>query len=236
MVYNWIKSIQLHLYPQSCLLCGSRADFETRFCQTCYESLPYNNHACPCCALPLPSGVAKGTRCGACIQQQLPFDSCSTAVLYEPPLSRLISNLKFRQHLHLTAPLARLLIHRLAEPAHLPELLLPVPLHPRRLRERGFNQAQELGRVVAKHYGIPLDSRLVKRTRETSAQSDLSELERRRNLRNAFRVYGSLKGVKVAILDDVVTTGSTIKEMSMALNRAGADKITVWAIARTVSN
>ncbi|MES9832502.1 MAG: ComF family protein [Candidatus Thiodiazotropha sp. DIVDIV] len=236
MVYNWINSIQRYLYPQSCLLCGSNADFETRFCQTCYEKLPFNHHACPYCALPLPVNTAEGTRCGGCLQQQLPYHSCITALRYEPPLSRLISNLKFRQHLHLTLPLAKLLIHRLAEPDDPPELILPVPLHPRRLRERGFNQAQEIGRVVAKHYGIPLDSRLVKRTRETSAQSDLNEHERRRNLRNAFRIYGSLKGVNVAILDDVVTTGSTITELSKALNRAGADKITVWAVARTESN
>jgi ComF family protein len=236
MVYKWIKYIQSQLYPQSCLSCGASADFETCFCQPCYDSLPFNHHACPNCALPLPTGVVANTRCGACIQRQLPFDSCKTAMLYQPPMSQLISNLKFHQQLYLAAPLARLLIHRLDDLAHRPELILPVPLHPYRLRERGFNQSQELARVVAKHYRIPLDSRLVKRTRQTQAQSHLSEQERRRNLRNAFRVYGSLKGVRVAILDDVVTTGSTITEMSKALKRAGAANVTVWALARTVSN
>jgi predicted amidophosphoribosyltransferase len=107
----------------------------------------------------------------------------------------LIGNLKFRHRIDLSLPLARLLIRRLAEAEDLPDLILPVPLHSRRLRERGFNQAQELGRVVARHYQIPLDSRLVKRTRETSAQSDLSLQERRKNLRSAFKVFGNLKDI-----------------------------------------
>jgi ComF family protein len=234
MVYNWLKTIQSKLYPQNCLLCGAAADFETCFCQTCYDSLPFNRHACPYCALPLPPTLPRDTRCGACINKQLPFDSCITALRYEPPFNRLISRLKFHQQLHLAEPLAKLLIERLDDQPERPELILPIPLHQRRLRERGFNQAHELGRVVARHYRIPLDSRLVKRTRETKAQSDLGEKERRRNLRNAFRVYGSLNGARVAILDDVITTGSTITEMSKTLRRSGAAVITVWALARTV--
>jgi ComF family protein len=233
MVYSWLKNIQSQLYPQSCLLCGTPADFETRFCQPCYDALPFNDHACPACALPLPVAAPGGVRCGACLHLQLPYDACSTALRYEPPLSRLISNLKFRHQLHLVEPLARLLIQRLADLDDPPDLILPVPLHLRRLRERGFNQAQELGRVLAKHYHIPLDGRLVKRTRHTLAQSDLDEQARRKNLRNAFHVYGCVKGAKLVILDDVITTGSTIWEMSKALKQAGAVQVVAWALART---
>ncbi|MCG7909414.1 MAG: ComF family protein, partial [Candidatus Thiodiazotropha taylori] len=135
--------------------------------------------------------------------------------------------------LHLTKPLARLITDRLGELQNPPDLMLPVPLHQQRMRERGFNQAQELARVVAKHYRIPLEDRLVKRARNTKAQSDLSERLRRNNLRHAFRVHGSLQGSRVAILDDVITTGSTINELSKTLQRHGAAEITVWAVARS---
>ena len=236
MVYNWLKSIQSRIYPQDCLICGAPGDFPTRFCHPCYLSLPFNHHACPACALPLPPGTTPASRCGSCQHKRLPFHSTTTALLYEPPISRLISGFKFHQQLYLTAPLARLLIHRLGKLTNPPELILPVPLHPRRLQERGFNQALELGRILAKHYAIPLDWRLVNRNRHTRAQSDLSEEARRRNLRHAFRVRGSVKGARVVILDDVITTGSTITELSKTLEKAGAKQIDVWALARTAPN
>ena len=233
---SWLQFLLKHIYPQNCLLCGADADPKSRFCDPCYSSLPFNHHACPRCALPLPADATAETRCGACLNKRLPYASCHTALRYEPPSNHLIAQLKFRHQLHLTAPLARLIIDRLGELDSLPDLLLPVPLHQQRMRERGFNQAQELGRVLAKHYGIPLDGRLVKRIRETKAQSDLSEPLRRNNLRHAFRVHGSLQGSRVVIVDDVVTTGSTIHEMSKTLKRSGAPEISVWAVARSVAD
>jgi ComF family protein len=234
MKFNYLQTLLRHIYPQNCLLCGADADPKTRFCDACYSSLPFNHHACPRCALPLPPATAAGTRCGACLNKRLPYHTCHTALRYEPPSNQLIAQLKFRHKLHLTLPLAQLIIDRLGELKNPPDLLLPVPLHQQRMRERGFNQALELGRVVSNKYGIPLDSRLVKRTRDTKAQSDLNEQLRRTNLRHAFRVYGSLKGTRVAIIDDVITTGSTINEMSKTLKRSGASEITVWAVARSV--
>ncbi|ODC01154.1 hypothetical protein A3197_01330 [Candidatus Thiodiazotropha endoloripes] len=232
MKSNWLDLLLKHIYPQNCLLCGADADHRRRFCDPCYQSLPFNRHACPRCALPLPPDAAAETRCGACLNSELPYASCQTALRYEAPSNHLIAQLKFRHQLHLTIPLARLIIDRLGELQNPPDLLLPMPLHQQRMRQRGFNQAQELARVVAKHYRIPLEDRLVKRTRNTKAQSDLNERLRRNNLRHAFRVYGSLRGSRVAILDDVITTGSTINEMSKALKRCGAAEITVWAVAR----
>ncbi|MEJ2610961.1 MAG: ComF family protein [Candidatus Thiodiazotropha sp.] len=234
MVYDWLKFIQSQLYPQNCLMCGATGDFQTRFCPSCYDTLPFNRHACPRCALPLPDSAQPGSQCGACLPKQLPYDTSTTALRYEPPLSRLISDLKFHQKLHLTKPLAELLIHRMGKLSEPPDFILPVPLHPQRLRERGFNQAQELARVLAKHYAIPLNWRVVKRTRHTQAQSDLSESARHRNLRHAFRVCGSVKGARLAILDDVITTGSTVTELSKTLKKAGAKHIEVWGLARTV--
>ena len=236
MVYNWLKFIQSRIYPQDCLICGARGDFPTRFCPPCYLSLPFNHHACPVCALPLPPGAAHGSRCGHCLDKKLPYRSTTTALLDAPPVSRLIGGLKFHQQLYLTAPLAQLLINRLGKLSDPPEFILPVPLHPRRLRERGFNQALELGRTLAKHYGIPLERGLASRNRHTRAQSDLSGQARHRNLRHAFRVRGCVKGARLAILDDVITTGTTIAELSNTLKKAGAKQIEVWALARTAPN
>ncbi|MCG8068767.1 MAG: ComF family protein [Candidatus Thiodiazotropha taylori] len=233
MKSNWLETLLKQLYPQSCLLCGAQTDHRSRFCDPCYQSLPFNHHACPRCALPLPADAPAETRCGACLKSELPYASCHTALRYEAPSNHLITQLKFRHQLHLTKPLARLITDRLGELQNPPDLMLPVPLHQQRMRERGFNQAQELARVVAKHYRIPLEDRLVKRARNTKAQSDLSERLRRNNLRHAFRVHGSLQGSRVAILDDVITTGSTINELSKTLQRHGAAEITVWAVARS---
>ncbi len=221
------------LFPQPCLLCGSPGDFSTRFCDACYQELPYNNHACGGCALPLPPGTPSGVLCGQCQRRTPSFDSALTALRYEAPTRRLISALKFNQQLHLAAPLARLLIARLGRLDTPPDRILPVPLHSARLRERGFNQAVELGRIVSRHYAIPLDLNSVVRIRNTRAQSDLKEADRQRNLRKAFRVQHSVRGLKLVILDDVITTAATVRELGRTLKQAGAARVDVWAIART---
>ncbi|MET0066502.1 MAG: ComF family protein [Candidatus Thiodiazotropha sp.] len=222
------------LFPQSCLLCADPADFNTRFCAACYKELPFNHHACPGCALPLPPGAACGSLCGQCLQRVTPLDASVTALRYEAPINRLISALKFNQKLHLSTPLARLLIERLGTLDAPPERILPVPLHPQRLRQRGFNQAVELARIIARHYAIPLDLESVRRVRNTHAQSDLKETQRQRNLRRAFHVRRPVAGLKLAILDDVITTGATVRELARSLKQAGAARVEVWAIARTV--
>ena len=148
-------------------------------------------------------------------------------------MSQLIGRLKFRRQLHLVRPLAQLMIERLGPLGARPDLLIPVPLHPLRLRERGFNQSLELARVVAAHYALSLDWRCCRRMRATSAQSGLHERERRRNLRAAFTVEGDLRGRYLVLFDDVITTGATLGELSKTLLRAGAARVDVWALART---
>ncbi|MCU7933679.1 MAG: ComF family protein [Candidatus Thiodiazotropha sp. (ex Dulcina madagascariensis)] len=232
-VNNWIKNIRSLLYPNGCLLCSAPGDFDRQFCPACYRSLPFNRQACHRCALPLPPATPPGALCGSCLAKQPPFDSCVTALCYEPPVSRLISALKFRQQLHLVEPMAELFTDRLGEPLRKPELMLPIPLHPLRLRERGFNQSLELGRVVARRYGLAIDWRICRRVRHTQAQTGLNEKARQKNLRRAFTVCGDVNGSHLVLFDDVITTGSTIAALSKTLKRAGAKRIDVWALART---
>lgn len=232
-VDNCINIIQSLLYPRRCILCGAIGDYELHLCHACHDSLPFNHHACPRCALPLPPHVPSTQWCGRCIKRQPPFTQTITTLRYEPPVNRLVGMLKFQHKLHLVKPLAGLLIEQLGELHEQPDLLIPVPLHPLRLRQRGFNQSVEITRILAKHYRLPYDWRICRRIKETKAQSELNEKERRRNLSNAFQVCTKVNGSHLVLVDDVITTGATVTELSKLLKKAGAKRIDVWAVART---
>jgi ComF family protein len=135
--------------------------------------------------------------------------------------------------LQLLEPLSNLLSSRLQGTADLPDLVIPVPLHPLRLRERGFNQSLEIARFVANKLQLETDWQSVKRIHHTPPQTDLSEKERRRNLQGAFSISGDLRGRHVALLDDVITTGATLTELSRLLMRQGVERVDLWALART---
>ncbi|MEW8505951.1 MAG: ComF family protein [Candidatus Thiodiazotropha sp.] len=233
MVYNWINYIQSLLYPRDCLLCGAGGDFEHHFCPHCLNSLPYNLHACPCCALPLPTHVASSQHCGRCVAHPPDYTETIAAMTYQPPVNRLIGMLKFHNRLHLAEPLAKFLIERLGEGIERPDLLIPVPLHPLRLRQRGFNQSAEIARVLARRYRLPQDWRLCRRVKHTPAQAELKREARRKNLRRAFEVCADVRGAHLVVVDDVITTGATVTELCRVLKRAGAKRIDVWAVART---
>ncbi len=153
---------------------------------------------------------------------------------YAPPVDRWILDLKFHARLPVAPLLARLLAGRLrGEP--LPTRVIPVPLHPRRLRERGFNQAVEIARPLCRDLGVALDWGAVRRVRATAHQVGADARARRRNVRGAFAAADDLRGLHVAILDDVVTTGATVGELARVLRRAGAARVEVWAVARAVT-
>jgi len=148
-------------------------------------------------------------------------------------MDHLLQQLKFHQKLHLATLLGELLADGLKgreEP--LPECLLPVPLHPQRLRERGYNQALELARVLSSRLNIPLETTICMRQRETAPQTALDGKERRRNLRGAFTVREVTLPRHIAIIDDVVTTGTTVSELASTLRRSGVERVEVWACAR----
>lgn len=180
------------------------------------------------------AGAPAGALCGQCQRKAPPFDRCIAPFRYEGPLPFMVSALKFRGALNVARVLGELLADRLetrTDPP--PEILIPVPLHRRRLAERGYNQALEIARVAAPRLGLAIDQRHCGRVLATAPQSGLDEQERRRNLRGAFKVAGKLPWRRVAVLDDVVTTGSTASEIARILRRAGAERVEVWALART---
>jgi len=154
--------------------------------------------------------------------------------LYRTPVDALLRAFKFQGRLVHVRVLARIMSdHVQASGSRLPDLLVPVPLHPSRLRERGFNQAVELARLIGRALAIPLDTQTCQRIRLTSAQSGLTATERRRNLRNAFYVRPMDLPRSLAIVDDVMTTGATVASMAQALRRQGVERIEVWVCART---
>ncbi len=233
-VYHWIDSLLSVVYPPTCVLCRAPGHRGMDLCSGCLAELPHNPSACPGCALPLPDDHPLGSPCGGCQRTPPLFDHCYGAFLYREPISRLVGGLKFQGHLHYGRLLGELLSRNLRERgAAIPELLIPVPLHGQRMRTRGYNQALEIARWVTRTLAVPLDTESCARTRATAAQSDLALEARRRNLRGAFTLVRPLRARHVAVLDDVVTTGSTVSELARVLKRGGVERVDVWAVART---
>ncbi|MBK1719735.1 double zinc ribbon domain-containing protein [Thiocystis violacea] len=222
------------LYPPTCQLCGAPGDQRLDLCAGCRADLPRNAHACGCCALPFDSAVSVGTLCGRCQKRSPPFDRCVAAFRYEGAIPALITGAKFRGRLNAVRLLGQCLAERARELDLVrPDWLVPVPLHPRRQRERGYNQAHEIARILGRELGIPLAAQVCHRVMATPPQAGLDERARRRNIRGAFAATADLAGSHLVIVDDVVTTGSTISELSRILLGAGARRVDVWTVART---
>lgn len=232
MVYNWSERLRSLLFPPRCQLCGAAGHRGRELCPGCQADLPWLGPSCVRCALPLPAGT--GT-CATCQQHPPAFDRVVAPFRYAPPLDFLVRRLKFHQDLVMARLLGQLLAeHLAARTGPAPALALPVPLHRRRLAERGYNQTLEIGRELRIALGIPLDRRLVRRVKDTAAQSRLPARARRQNLRDAFRLAAPLppEARHLAILDDVMTTGSTVNELARLLKAAGAREVEVWVLAR----
>jgi ComF family protein len=233
MVYGWLKRAPSLLYKPYCLLCGGRCHSSRELCGACTQDLAWNRSCCGVCAAPLPPQNGAG-RCGACLKSLPPWDVAMSPLLYAWPLDQLLQRFKFKADLATGRVLGELLADFLAAGQLLkPDVLLPVPLHTRRLRNRGFNQARELARPVVQRLRIRIaDNNLCVRSKDTAVQSELDAVARRRNLHKAFTVRRSLAGANVAILDDVLTTGATASALTIALRQAGAATVQVWSLAR----
>jgi len=224
--------------PATCVLCSAlvkkrRIDL----CEPCEVELPWLTVSCQICAMPLAVTEQSVTRiCGKCIQQPPAFFTSKALFHYQPPIDNFIMALKFHQQLlyaRLFGELLSLQLQKIYTGQELPELIIPVPLHATRLRERGFNQAIEIGRPIAKQLHLPLAIHSCERIRMTTAQSLLPANERHSNIKNAFIVKKPLAAKYVAIVDDVITTGQTVNELSKVLRQAGVERIDIWSVART---
>lgn len=218
--------------PQDCFICGLACGKEI-LCGQCRAGVQVMNVACcPRCALPNPAGAL----CGRCIKRLPPFDASYAAFAYTFPIREMIHALKYAHRFALTHELANALIQQVQvlSPSEQPDLVMPVPLHADRLRERGFNQAVELARILVAHTKWSFDVNSLTRVRATSQQVGLKLLQRRRNLHRAFECHKSLKGKHVLVVDDVMTTGMTLAEVARTLKAAGAARVTNFVVARTM--
>ncbi len=230
---NRISSVRVDqwLYPPVCLVCGLGARPGLDCCAECEQELPRLAAQCARCGLELARDVEQ---CGRCSQALPAFDACWPAYAYRGDIARLVPRFKFQRDLSAGRVLAQLLACRLAEAgAARPDLMVPVPLHRSRQIGRGFNQAAWLCRDLSRHIGgLPWAELLIRR-RATRAQSDLPADRRRGNVRGAFVLKHLPPGTAhVALVDDVMTTGSTLNECARVLKRGGVGRVDVWVVAR----
>lgn len=217
------------LLPSRCLLCGAPGQGALSLCVDCERDIPRNEACCERCALPL---AVAAPRCGRCLRREPPWSAAWTPFRYEWPLAQLEARFKFGGDLAAGYTLARMWMTSRA-PTELPDAIVPVPLHRKRLGQRGYNQALELAKPLARHLRVPLLRTALRRTRATGAQTELSAAQRRRNVRGAFAVHFDGDPPRhVAVLDDVFTTGATLGECARALRRAGVARVDAWALAR----
>ncbi|MGB8241174.1 MAG: ComF family protein [Azonexus sp.] len=223
-----LRSIAAHLLPGSCLLCASNSA-TSLLCPACAADLPQLPAAlCPQCG----EEATLGERCGACLKDPPAFARTIALFRYEFPVDRLIQALKYGHQLALAAWLGYRLGERLVAADY--DLLLPLPLHPSRLQTRGFNQSLEIARVTGKALGIPMNPGILTRIRATPPQAELPLKERGRNVRGAFECAHGLEGKRILLIDDVMTTGSTLREATRILKLHGAEQITVAVAARAL--
>jgi ComF family protein len=224
-----LSAVHQWLLPWRCLLCGDAGMKGVDLCADCAAELPRNTQCCAHCALPLPISAPQ---CGRCLRKPPPWDAAWAPFRYAWPLDRLETRFKFSRDLAAGRALATMW-QREKPPATLPQMILPVPLHQRRLRQRGYNQAWEIARPLAHAFGIPCRNDVLCRVRHTDAQTGLDAVQRRRNLRGAFELRTiAVLATHVAVVDDVFTTGATLTECIRVLKRAGVSRVDVWALAR----
>lgn len=243
---EFAQKLLSNLFPSRCLFCqktvgklmvnGSAVNANIEVCADCYQALPHNSSCCMRCALPLPDDINNGVLCGRCIQKLPAFDYGYSLFRYEGDIVSLVHQLKFSEKISCARTIGEMLLARLERELlpdqGRPDCLLPVVLHKARLRQRGFNQSIEIARVIAKKLGIPIDYETVVRQRSTVSQTGLNAQQRRKNIKGAFSVVTEIDYKHVLIIDDVVTTGSTVNELARVLKKNKVERVGVLSIAR----
>jgi ComF family protein len=238
-IFPWLLNL---IFPPICPICKTLLVSKAKnaiICPDCHKAIrPVRPPYCPCCGLPYPSGDKKGHLCAPCLKERRYFEVHRTCALYEGALKEAIHRFKYGGVLPLVTVFGDLLhsAFRSLTRDYPVDLLVPVPLHIRRLRERGFNQALLLVKELSKRTGIPYAERALKKIKDTPFQITLKKRERKKNLRRAFQVKDreTIKGKAVMLVDDVYTTGTTVNECSRALRMAGAERVAVLTVARAL--
>lgn len=227
-IFDYCLPIAQWLVSPACLLCGDGATRDG-LCAGCRGNLPALPVAhCPACAIPFASGGL----CGRCLARPPAFDRVVAAFMYQYPVSELVQSLKYRGSLACARPLAAGLADALDQEPY-PDVIVPMPLAPARLADRGFNQALELARCVAAEFGQPLAPHACRRLDDRTPQATLPWKRRAANVRGVFACDLDVSGKSVAVVDDVLTTGATLNELAVTLKRRGAREVVGWIVART---
>lgn len=238
--------IEFTLLKSNCVLCGSLVSGSISLCEGCRDDLPIVEHACKTCALPMEYD-AKSNVCGQCIGQNPSADYAINLFHYENPIDYLIAQMKFQQQLSAAAVLADLFKNHLETLKNnrmensqfdhgMPDAILAMPLHSKRLAKRGFNQSLEIIKPAAKSLGIPILLDLVSRSKHTKAQSNLNKQQRIKNVSGCFTLLAKPNYSHIVIVDDVVTTGASTNELAKLLKKSGVAKVGVWSLARADLN
>lgn len=220
------------IIPRICVFCGDiGAPDGGAICAGCFDDLPWLENPCPTCAMPLGVALDQGSACGACQADPPPFVRTVVALDYGFPIDAAIKRCKFHGRLQYVPAFTEILLHVSHTLPDDVDALLPVPLHRWRHLRRGFNQAMEMARPLSRKLGLPL-VRNVRRSVATPYQSGLDAAERRRNLESAFALRGTIRAKHIAIVDDVVTTGATCRQLAALMLGHGVPRVSVLALAR----
>ncbi|MCX7116705.1 MAG: ComF family protein [Legionellales bacterium] len=214
-----------------CLICEQYHPGHLALCEACLHLLIPIEHACTHCALPLPEG--QFLVCGPCSQKTPLVDRTYAPYRFEEPLRSLIHSFKYHEGLYLSSFLASLMMTSIPLEAQKTECLIPVPMHPQRLKERGFNQSAELTKHLGRHFNIPYELAHCKKIRNTLPQASLNANERLKNLREAFQA-NPLPYHHITLIDDLFTTGCTVNELALVLKKQGVKRVDVWCCARVI--
>ncbi len=248
LINNCLKISQLlnltHLinrvFKQNCVLCTQNIDQNTQnapssihaVCRACLNDLPWHpKNACPQCGL-----ASDGNICGSCLSSPPDFDATHAVFLYSFPIDAMMVRYKYGNMLNLSHTFGQFLAEKIGVEDYSKEidLIIPMPMHPHRLKERGFNQALEIAKALTKKCKQKLDFKSATRSKLTPPQASLPLKERVKNIKGAFKVSGNLNGKRIAIVDDVMTTGASLNELAKTLKKAGAEHVECWVVARTL--
>jgi ComF family protein len=232
-VNNWMNIIQYSLLPANCIFCNKHAESFLDLCNICQKGLLPLNIQCSHCAQPLEIHSSKKQICGRCQNKPPAFDKVYAPYIHQGEIRYLINQLKFEKA-YKNSRLLGLLLSQflLTTQAVRPDIIVPVPLHIERYRQRGYNQTLEITKVISKDLAIPIEYKNCLRTQNTPHQISLNLKQRQHNIKGAFTIKQPLTVQHVAILDDVMTTGATVNELAKTLKAAGAKRVDIWVCAR----
>jgi ComF family protein len=213
------------LFAQNCVLCAALQTNNHAVCEACLNDLPWHqNTSCPQCGL-----SSSGQLCGSCISSPPDFDATHSVFLYKFPVDTMMQRYKYGEMLSICTFFGQMLSKKVDVKSV--DLIIPMPMHPQRLKERGFNQALEIAKVLGNE---KLDFKCAERKKLTPPQASLPLKERVKNIKGAFKINGDLAGKRIAIVDDVMTTGASLNELAKTLKKSGASHVECWVIARTL--